>query len=371
MYESVRLWLRQLLFLCQKELLATLKDPRNLAILALPAIIQGFLYGYAATYDLDEVPYAVVDMSHSRTSAEILAHMDGTGAFAREVTLTTPKQIDEYINSGQVLLAVVFPQDLEDNVTRAAPASIQVITDGKNPLIATKALSYISAIVDTVNREQLSIGSPATIITRTWYNENQLSRWNFLPALVGMISFTQIIMLSGLSIAKEKELGTFDQLLVTPLSSAQILIGKSLPPMLIGFVQSTLILMIGVFYFDVPFRGSLVLLYLSLFFFMISSIGIGLSISSISQNMQQVLVYIMVFLMPMVLLSGMATPIDNMPKALQILTYADPMRFAIDSIRRIYLEGADFSLIWTNFIPLAIIAMITLPLAAWLFKNNT
>ena len=185
-----------------------------------------------------------------------------------------------------------------------------------------------------------------------------------------MLSLVQVLMLSGLSVAREREQGTFDQLLVTPLSPPEILIGKAIVPIAIGIFLASLVLLICRFWFEIPFAGDLLSLYAVLFVFILSCVGLGLSISAISQTMQQVMVYCFVILMPMVLLSGMATPVENMPETLQIITYADPMRFALDSVRRIYLEGCTLADVAFNFVPMIILAAITLPLAAWLFRNK-
>ena len=208
------------------------------------------------------------------------------------------------------------------------------------------------------------------MVSRTWFNPNQTTRWTFLPGLIGMISFVQVIMLAGLSIAKEREQGTFDQLLVTPMSPAEILIGKSLPPMIIGLVQSMMLFCICRYWFQVPFQGSLGGLILTVIIFMISSTGIGLSISAVARNMQQVLVYVFFVMLPMVLLSGMSTPVANMPRILQILTYINPMRFVLTAIRRIYLEGAGLGDIAMNYVPMLAVAAVTMPLAGWLFRHR-
>ena len=170
--------------------------------------------------------------------------------------------------------------------------------------------------------------------------------------------------------AREREEGTFEQLLVAPVSPAVILIGKAVPPMLVGFVQCTILLCISYFWFQVPFAGSLATFYLALFFYLLSSTGCGLIVSSISKNMQQVLVYVIILMIPMALLSGIITPVKNMPAFLQTITYADPLRFALELIRRIYLEGLTFSQLAFNFVPLALISLVTLTVAAYLFRHH-
>ncbi len=180
----------------------------------------------------------------------------------------------------------------------------------------------------------------------------------------------QTLLLTALSVAREREQGTFDQLLVTPMSPLEIMIGKALPPVLVGLAQSTLILLVALFWFGIPMAGSLATLYTGLVFFTVASVGIGLSISAVSANMQQAMLYTFVLLMPMMLLSGLTTPVRNMPHVLQVITMANPLRFAIDLVQRVYLEGVGLATVWHNLIPLSIIALVTLPLAAWLFRHR-
>jgi len=220
-------------------------------------------------------------------------------------------------------------------------------------------------------RERHGAGpSPVRIETRAWYNPNLTTRWNFMPGMIAALSMIQTLLLTALSVAREREQGTFDQLLVTPMSPLEIMIGKALPPVLVGLVQSTLILLVALFWFGIPMAGSLATLYTGLIFFTVASVGIGLSISAVSANMQQAMLYTFVLLMPMMLLSGLTTPVRNMPEILQVLTYANPLRFAIDLVQRVYLEGVGLATVAHNLIPLLVIAALTLPLAAWLFRHR-
>lgn len=369
-FEYLRKFFIHLRFICEKELLATFKDKTARQLLLAPVLIQGLLFGYGATYNLDQVPFAVLDMSHTKESTSLIAHIDGTTAFSRVKTLYSTNEIARAMDSGNVMAVIVIPSDFESKLAHNEQAPIQLITDGSNTMTAGLIASYIGRITAAWNAANVET-PPIELITRTWFNPNQTTRWAFLPGLIALISFTQVIMLAGLSIAKEKEQGTFDQLLVAPFSQLEILVGKALPPMLIGMFQSTVLFLLALFWFEIPFSGSIFLLYVTLFIFVLSSTGIGLTISAISNSMQQVLVYVFVLLLPLSLLSGIATPIHNMPEALQIFTYADPLRFAIDALRRIYLEGAGLKHIYHDFIPMLCVAAITLPFAGWLFRNKT
>ena len=368
--QRVRLFFTHLYCLGHKELLAILKDPRMRIALIMPVFTQGLLFGYVANYNLDSVPYAVVDTSRSEASQSLIAHFDGSPAFSRTATLAVPAEIEPLINSETILMALIIPADFEARLARGETAPVEVITDGRNALTSTLATGYAAAIIARWNAERLHAAPAITLTSRTWYNENQITRWTFLPSIIAMISFVQVIMLAGLSIAREREQGTFDQLLVTPLAPVEILIGKALPPMLIGLVQSTLLLLISLFWFEIPFAGSFLTLYLTLFLFILSSTGIGLCVSAVARSMQQVLVYLFVLLMPLALLSGIATPVANMPRILQILTYVDPLRFAVEAVRRVYLEGAVAADLIGDYIPLLLISAFTLPLAMRLFRSR-
>jgi len=362
--------MRRLRFMIQKEMLSLLKDPRLRFIIVMGALIQGFLFGYAANYNLERVPYAILDLSHSQSSTELLKHINHTSIFTPKAVMHNVNELNDLINSETVILGIVIPEDFENKLTAGGVASVQVIIDGRNASTAGMAAGYVNQIINSWHLEKSKLQLPVTVESRTWYNPNQISRWNFIPSLIGMIPFVQIMILSGMSIAKEREQGTFDQLLVTPLSQIEILIGKAIPPMIVGLIQSAILFCICWLWFDIPFAGSFGTILLVLIVFALSATGIGLIISSIANNMQQVLVYILVTLLPLVLLSGIATPINNMPEILQIVTTASPLRYAVDSIRRIYLEGATFTEISGNMIPMLIVASITLPIAAWLFRNK-
>lgn len=363
-------WLQHLGFLIRKEVLTILKEPANRVILFAPAFMQALLFGYAATYDVNHVSYAVLDQSRGQASTELLAHLDGTGVFTRTATLTSAAQIPDIVQSGNALLVLTFPADFESKLNHGESSPLQVILDGRNSSTAGAAAGYISAIVTAFNQQATGKQPAITLETRAWYNPNLESRQGLMPTLIAALSMMQTLMLSALSVARERENGTFDQLLVTPFTPMQLLIGKALPSVMVGLVQSTIILLIILFWFQIPMNGSITLLYFGLFSFNIAAVGIGLSVSAVSVNMQQAMLYTFLLMMPLMLLSGLLTPVQTMPKVLDILTYANPLRFAIDLVRRVYLEGAGFSDIAFNFIPMLVMAAITLPLAAWLFRNR-
>ena len=363
------LLLRRLRSLCIKEMLIIFKDPANRLVLIIPVILQSFIFGYAATYDLNFVPYVLCDQSRSALSRDLVAHLDGSDKFQRQATLDGTAQAEEWIYDGRALIAVQIGPDFAERLLTGRSADIQVILDGRNSTTASIALGYLAEITSSWNAERGN-RLPVSLQTRAWFNPQLETRWNIMPGMLASLSIIQIMLLSALSVAREREQGTFDQMLVTPLSPWEILIGKAIPPIVVGLAQASIVLAVCLFWFNIPFAGSFADLYVALGVFTLSCAGLGLCISAISLNMQQALVYCFVLLLPMVLLSGLATPVSAMPEALQIATYANPLRFALVCVRSVYLEGASMADIAKNFVPMLGVAAVTLPLAGWLFRNR-
>jgi ABC-2 type transport system permease protein len=360
--------------LTYKELLAILKDPRSRIVLFIPPIFQSLIFGYAASYDLNDVPYAVADYDNSAASRELLARLDGSGIFHRIADISRPGDVDNQINNSRAVLVVRIDQDFERRLLANRPADVQIIADGRNSNTAAVATSYIGGIVETFNADWRSAhgqaGLPIRVVSRAWYNPNLESRWNMIPALVGTLTMLGTLILTALSVAREREQGTFDQLLVTPFRPAEIMAGKAIPCMMVGLAQATSILLVAQFWFRIPFVGSFATLYFGLALFLMAAVGMGLLVSSIAATMQQAMLYSFVLAMPFTLLSGLTTPISSMPPSLQTATLLNPLRYAIDIAHRVYLEGAGPRLLLADFIPLAVIGVITLSFSAWLFRHR-
>jgi ABC-2 type transport system permease protein len=366
--------IRRIANLCRKEFLAVLKDPKSRAILIVPALVQSMLFGYAATYELNSVPYAVLDRSHSAAAASFMAKLEADGIFRRVANAGSEQEVRQLVDTQKALLVLHFPPDFERALYSGRPAPLQVILDGRNSNTAGSAAAHVNAVAADFSREwrQLAgVPEPALqVASHAWYNPNLETRWNIMPGLIAALSMLQTLLLTALSVAREREQGTFDQLLVTPMTPAEIMVGKALPPVCIGLLQSTIILLVTRFWFGVPLAGSVLHIYAGLTLFTVACVGIGLSISALSANMQQAMLYTFVLVMPMMLLSGLTTPVRNMPELLQWLTMANHLRFAIDMVQRIYLEGVGLGTVWPDLVPLLIIAALTLPLAAWLFRHR-
>jgi len=364
----------RVLSMVRKELRTTLKDPSSRIVLFAPALVQSLLFGYGATYDLVSVPYAVLDQSRSPSSSALLARLDSTGVFHRVANLEQTGEISDVINDGTALMVVQIAPTLEQDLFSGGDAPVQLILDARNSTTAGSAARYVSTIVDAFNAGQRANAGqndpPLRVEARAWFNPNLETRWNIMPAMIAELSLLQTLLLSALSVAREREQGTFDQTLVTPLRPLEIMIGKAVPPMLIGLSQSTVVFLVTRFWFHVPLAGSVPLLYFGLVFFVLAGVGIGLSVSAFAASMQQAMQYAFFLIMPMTLLSGLTTPVSTMPVVLQVATFMNPMRFGIDWVRRVYLEGAGIGTVGTDLIPLILIAAITLPTAAWLFRNR-
>ena len=373
-FTSIAILTARLLALCRKELLIILKDPANRVLLVVPVILQALVFGYAATYDLKHATYALLDQSHGAASTELIARLDASGVFERVATLRNEADIAPIINAQDALAVVHIGPRFDQLMQQGQSAPVQIILDARNSATANNALAYLAGIVEQFNtqwRQQHGLNGPPLVVqTRAWYNPNLNTRWNMLPALIAALSMIQILMLTALSVAREREQGTFDQLLVTPYTPTEIMVGKAIPPILVGLAQSSFILLVSVFWFQIPLAGSLPALYAGLLLFTVAIVGIGLSISALSATMQQAMLYAFILVMPLMLLSGLATPVENMPLPMQWFTAINPLRYGIDLVHRIYLEGSGLAPLAGDIVPLVAIAAITLPLAAWLFRHR-
>jgi ABC-2 type transport system permease protein len=365
--------LLRIVALTRKELLAVLKDKRSRISLLLPPVVQALIFGYAATYDLNHVTYAALDQDHSAASRQLLAGLDGSGVFERVADLQRPGDIASYIDARRALLVLQIDQNFERQLLSGHGADVQLIADGRNSNTAGTAIGYVTGIVERFNSvwggEHGWLATPVRVVDRAWYNPNLETRWFMIPGLIGTLTLIQTMMLTAMSVAREREQGTFDQLLVTPFRPFEIMAGKALPSMLVGTVQAAGVLLVAQLWFRIPFAGSYVTLFTGLLLFLLAAVGIGLLLSAVAATMQQAMLYSMLLIMPFSLLSGLTTPLSSMPGWLQYLTAINPLRYAIDITRRVYLEGAGLLLLASDLWPLAVIAALTLWGASWMFSH--
>lgn len=364
----------RILALILKELLALFKDKRSRFVVVVPPLIQLLVFGYAASYDLKEAHYAVYDRDGGPAAREMLARFAGSPTFRLVRHIERETEIAPLIDGREVLFVIQLDPRFSAELASSRQAPMQVLIDGRNSNTAQTALDYVSQIVASFNRDWLQAQGrpplPVSLVTRVWYNPNLESRWFFVSGLVGLLTLVVAMMVTAMSVAREREQGTFDQLLVTPLRPAEILIGKAMPGILVGLFEASLVVVLAVFWFAVPLTGSIAFLYAGILLFLLAAVGIGLMISSLALTLQQALLGSFFFMVPAVILSGFATPIANMPEPVQWLTLIDPLRYYLVILRSLFLEGASPELLLHQMWPLALIALITLASAAWLFRHR-
>lgn len=294
--------------LVRKELLAVLRDKKSRLALIIPPIIQIAIFGYAATMNVTRVPYAVLDKDGGEAASQYIADLEGTGIFQRQATAATEKDIDRMIDNREIVVGLTIPPDFSRNIQTGRPASLQLIADGRNTNTAAIALSYGQQIASAYGADLLSQNggsSPVEIESRAWFNPNLITRWFIVPGLIAVLALINSILSGALSIAREREEGTFDQLLVAPYTPGEILLGKGTASVVTGIMQAVFVVLVAMFWFRIPFQGSIWLLSAALLLFIVTAAAIGLCISSFAQSLQQAIVGTFLLLVPMVMLSGL------------------------------------------------------------------
>ena len=355
----IRESLRRIFALIKKEFITIWKDPKSRGIIIGLPLLQLLVFANAITMEVKNIDAVVIDMDKSVESRELLSHFEQSPRFRKFYYVENEKDLKEKIDNQKVQIGLYINNDFSSSIKAEKPVSVLIITDGRQTNSASIAAGYASQIVSDYNNEiNTSKGAQINVSVRNWYNPNLEYRWYILTVIVSLLALVITLLLTALSIAREREMGTFDQLIVSPLSSFEILLGKTVPPMVIAMVLTCIMTLIVVTAFKVPFAGSVVLFLISIF------------ISSICKTQQQAILGVITFQMPATLLSGFISPVEDMPLFLQYLTYLNPIRFFILLTRGIFLKGMGITDVIINLIPLLIIAFITLSLASWTFKRN-
>jgi ABC-2 type transport system permease protein len=366
--------LLRIIALTIKELLAILKDKRSRIVLVVPPMLQLFIFGYAASFDLNDIPIAIYNQDNSTPARELVARVIGSPHFHLHSYIHSDKEIAPLIDNKDVLIVLHIDSRFSADIYQGRSGKSQLIIDGRNSNTALLVQGYLNTIVMDFNtewaRQYGTASPPATLKVISWFNSNRESRWFIVPGIVGLLTLLITMLVTALSVAREREAGTFDQLLVTPLRPFEILVGKSLPGMLIGSAEGSFILFMAVFWFEVPLRGSLAALYIGMLLFILSAVGIGLMISSLATTQQQGMLGAFLFMVPAIILSGFATPIANMPYVVQLITYVDPLRYFLVILRGVFLEGDSINILQHYYWPMALIALTTLSFAGWLFRHR-
>jgi ABC-2 type transport system permease protein len=357
-----------------KELLAVWRDPRSRFILIGPPLIQLVLFTFAATQDVTNVRMGVVNEDYGTAARDLVARFEGSPNFAEVRRLRGEADIAPAIDSRSVLMVLHIGPDFSRRLAAGQVGRVQLILDGRRSNAAQLVAGYAQAILDAYDRElaeqRREPKPPSAAVTRVWFNPNREITWNSVPSLVVILTTVMGLVVTALSVARERELGTFEQLLVSPLQPLEIIVGKTLPALLIGLGEATMIIAAGVLGFRVPMHGSLLLLYASMVVYLAAVIGVGLFISSLARTQQQAILGAFVFMVPAVTLSGFASPIENMPDWLQAATLANPVRHYLVIVKGLFLKDMPANEVLRNLWPLAAIAAVTLTAATWLFRRR-
>jgi ABC-2 type transport system permease protein len=373
--------LQRLLAIIRKELITMLRDPRARYSLVLPPIIQLFIFSSAATMEVKNIHLGVVDLDRGPYAADLLQRLRGSPSFTALPLYPSLAVARNALEREQVVGMLVLQSGFSANLTAGRPTSVQLLLDGRRSNAAQIAAQYVSTIVSTAAAggggapqpgAAVAAASPpnAAVVITNWFNPNLEYRWYMLPNLVGMLSLGVALMITALSVARERELGTFDQTLVSPASPVEIALGKLLPPLLVAAVQATLYLLIVTLLYGVPFRGNLLILYAAVLTFALACAGVGLFISSLVYTQQQAFLGAFAVLLPFSLLSGFATPVENMPWWLQFVTSVNPLAHMLRLMQGLFLKGSSLHALAPDLVRLLEIALVTTSAAVLLFRRK-
>ena len=355
-----------------KELLSLLRDPKSRIVLIVPPLMQLLIFSFAATLEVDNVSMVLLNQDSGKWSYEVIQRISASGFTSDIQTVTNREELQHKIDQRQALIALHFQPDFSRSLTAGAPAALQVILDGRRANAAQIAQNYINSIISEIN-EDISprfVAAAPQARVRNWFNPNLIYQWFIVPALVGTLAMASSLIVCALSIAREREMGTFDQRLVSPAQPLEIIIGKMIPALIIGSSLGCVMIAAGAFIFKIPFTGSLILVLLSLIMFITSVVGIGLMISSICQTQQQAILGTFSVIVPLILLSGFATPVENMPQALQYLAEANPLKHFLIIVQGSFLKNLSFEMVIANSWPMFVIFTITFSLAVIFIKGR-
>ena len=363
--------MKRLLHIIRKEFLELRQDPRLFGIVIVAPIIQLTMLGYAATTDVRNVPLVVVDQDTSSESRELVSRFDASPSFDVIDGLASTNQIDTYLNTGKAWMALNIPRGYGERIRAAQSTTVQVIADGTDANSTNVALGYAGTLVASYARELATPPglAPAPLVSadvRVWFNPQLESKDFMIPGIIALLLLVVTTNLSSMSIVREKELGTLEQLNVTPIARWELIVGKMLPYAFIGVIDVLLVVLVALLWFEVPLRGSFVLLFVMSLVYLMTTLGLGLFVSTISATQQQAMMTAsFFFLIPMVFLSGFVFPIENMPAVIQPVTYLIPLRYFLVILRGIFLKGVGLEVLWPDALALfgwgvAILVLATL-----------
>ncbi len=336
--------LLRLLALLRKELFQLFRDPKTCVMLVVPPVMQILVLGYAATMDLKQVNFAVLDHCRTPDSRALIAKFEANSIFHRRAAFANDKEMVERFVSRDLKMGVVIPENFSRELAAGRTVLVQINVDGRNSNSGGVAVGYAATVIDSFNRDRAGAASPRiTLQTRAWFNPNFIAQFFMVPAILATISLLDLLLLAALAVAREREAGTFDQLLLTPFASWEVLAGKAFSIVAVGLLQLTCGLLLILFWFRVPFHSSFGLLYLMFGCFVFATLGFGLLVSMAAKTQQQSIMLAFFYAVPCAMLSGLLTPVENMPKIFQWISFVNPIRHGIKALQRLFLEGATFA----------------------------
>jgi drug efflux transport system permease protein len=372
---------KAILSIVRKEFLQLRRDPRLLPVIFISPMLQLLLLGYAANLDVRNIPSVVCDQDRSAASRDFVAGFANSGYFSIEARVERQEDVDAYLDGGRAAMAFVVPRGFGDDLAAGRTASVLLIADGAESQSATIGVNYATMIVGRYSQRIIldrfervkGLGLKPVLVgaeVRVWYNPALRSRNFMVPGVLGLILMIMTMSLASMGIVREKEAGTMEQLIVTPIRPHQLIIGKLLPFVLIGLAQATVVIVVAHFWFGVPLRGSVALLYVLSLAFMLNTLGIGLFISTISRTQQQAMFTTIFFIMPMIMLGGFVFPIENMPPLFQLISRIVPTRYFFVIIRGIMLRGATWAELWDQAAALIVIGAVIFSLSVLRFHKK-
>jgi len=365
----------RILAVMKKEVLQMSRDRMTLALIFMIPLVQLLLFGYAIQTEVKHISTVVFDQSLSQESRDMLGSFTASGYFNITYAAGSYGDVTQKIDSGQAKVGIIFPPDFADNVRKGISAPLQVIVDASDNMVANQAIAIANSIGLIKSQELLFnkmhiSGAPYDVRVRPWYNPDGITAYYMVPAILGIIVTLTMMILTAVAIVRERERGTLEQLMVTPIKSYEMMIGKIIPYIVMGYVQITVALLVGVLVFGVPIRGSLLQLYLLTLFFITASLGLGLMISNIAKNQMQAFQLSFFVMLPSILLSGFLFPRDAMPKIIYYLSAVIPLTYYLDIIRGIILKGIGYQYLMGQVTVLLVFSLVFLTISILKFKKK-
>ncbi len=355
----------QLLALIRKEFLAIWSDKRSRIVIIIPPLIQLVLFAFAVTLEVKNVSIGILDRDNSNESKELVRALKYSDRFSEVLFLKSDKDLKEKLNSQKIMVAIDISQEFSNKLNKGQKAEIGIIGDGRKSNSSQITIGYIQMIINNTFSK-----NSQSIFIRNWYNPNLDNFWWILPNLIGSLTMIIALILTSLSVARERELGTFEQISVAPLSPMTLIIGKTIPPMVISIIEASVIFLSAIIFFKVPFLGSFWILSVAIFAFVFSIVGFGLFISSISSTQQQGILGAFVLLVPSILMSGFATPVENMPDWLIPFTDLVALKYFLIVLKGVFLKDISWDIAIWEIVPMIALGVVTLSIATWFFKKK-